>query len=370
MWQTNDLNDIYALRANLEEFDLSYKTLFSKLGKDFKCEQGFTLYGSSEEDEGKGGVCIDNKVLTFMQPVTQAKISNSNADPDYTGVLVGKNTNFYWGFNLNSLPFVDFLVKGGSFCSHTHSDLFKDWPLFKKEDFFYGIKELDGNNPWCNNADNKLPYTLGSLFGEKDYFQANLKSADEYKMSLISSNDVKYERSLVKLVTFSPECAKEFDKVIKPEDDRSSRSIEYMVRKLKKVRIITLLSFVICLFFVMFAFIVMALIFPKFTTNVRSKSVRVAYLISYCFYFPALVCVFYLVIEVLSLISSLNSIHKKKCASPVIAGDYFKASADNNFSIFVSYLLTFMMILGFSLLDIFFYLKFERCLDETTDPER
>ena len=70
-----DLNDVYASRLNLDDYDSSYRNLFSKLTKDFKCPAAHTLYGALETQDKKTGVCIDNKVLTYFQPVSAVEIS-------------------------------------------------------------------------------------------------------------------------------------------------------------------------------------------------------------------------------------------------------------------------------------------------------
>lgn len=96
-------------------------------------------------------------------------MSNVNQNPRYTDSLAGKTIDFYWGSDTDYLPFVDFDLKGGSFCQGFGATLFSKWPLYDPLSFFKETNpkvEDKVNNRYCQHIDNKWPVLLGTTIGE------------------------------------------------------------------------------------------------------------------------------------------------------------------------------------------------------------
>lgn len=230
--QSDDLNPIYAQRIVKGEYDTSYLNLFGKMGQDYKCQSGFSMIGQKESPGGDYGVCVDNKLLQFENPVTIAKFGLVNSNPDYTGHLVGKKTDFWWGSIFSQLPIVELNLEGGSFCQGKSAQLFSDWPLFEPSTFFSTAKEANyhaeddssGGNPNCPDKQNETSVATLET-GEMNFFQANLLQPQEFKMSLTSSNSVKYSRSFVKLIVFDPKCQDEFNSIVQEKGPRSIQGL-------------------------------------------------------------------------------------------------------------------------------------------------
>lgn len=168
--------------------------MYYKLKKDYKCEQGYSLFGTEDAKNKKYGVCVNNDILRFETPVTLAKISEKNTDTRYTKFLTGKTLTFYWGSDEKYLPYIDLNLQGGSFCQGETSSLVSKWPLFDPKSFFKPavippapndqmlnqyLPDPVKINPNCPDKLNSIPEPVHGDIpqGEKNFFISNLKEA-------------------------------------------------------------------------------------------------------------------------------------------------------------------------------------------------